>query len=263
MKKIIIAVLALAAVATEASAYNHFGHQTVAALADKYLTEGARKKVERILDSDMVAAAGWLNEVRKHPDYPHTKLWANTQLNADGKSTTMDENDGVVQIEKSIAVLRNRKNESDSLVQASLRTLIHLVGDVHCLSHIKIEGNNATEGFVFYHWNELEGKRRRDWKSQWYNTWEKSYFGRYTVFSVQYYANDIDIFAREKKAEYEKGSPRFWVENGGEDVVRALEDFQPEATVPTRVYQLYEYQHTKCVAKAAYRLAATLNDIFK
>ena len=263
MKKIIIAVLALAAVATEASAFNLYGHQTVAALADMYLTDGARKKVERILDSDMVAASGWLMEMRKHPDYPHTKLWGKTRLNEEGKSTTMDENDGVVQIEKAIAVLRNRKNESDSLVLASLRTLIHLVGDVHCLSHITIDGNDNTKGFVFYHWNELTDKRRKDWKSQWYNTWERAYFGRYSIFSVQYYAKDIDIFARENRAEYEKGTPRFWVENGGEDVVRALADFQPEATVPTQVFQLYEYLHTKCMAKAGYRLAALLNDIFK
>lgn len=263
MKKIIIAVLALVAVATEASAYTLYGHQTIAQLADMYLTDGARKKVERILDSDIVAASGWLMEVRKHPDYQHTKLWEKTYINESGKSTTMEENDGVVQLEKSIAVLRNRKNESDSLVLASLRTVIHLVGDLHCLSHIIIEGNEDTKGFMYYHWNELTDKRRRDWKSQWYSLWEKAYLGRYTVFSTQYYAKDIDIYARNKRAEYEKGTPRFWVENGGEDVVRALEDFYPEATVPTQVHQLYEYLHTKCMAKAGYRLAALLNDIFK
>ena len=73
----------------------------------------------------------------------------------------------------------------------------------------------------------------------------------------------MEIFLGEKKAEYEKGSPRFWAENVGEDVVRCLEVFYPDAPVKIEMINRYEDVHNKCMAKAGYRLAALLNDIFK
>jgi hypothetical protein len=164
MKKIVIAALALLFAVNSAEAYNTFAHQSIAALADRYLTDNAKTEVKAILKTDMVKASTWLNTLRKNPEYAATKEWHYTTLNAEGKSTTMDENDGVVVLEKAIGVLRNRANESDSLVQASLRTVIHLVADLHCLSHIRIEGVEATKGFTYVTWNELTGKRSKNGK---------------------------------------------------------------------------------------------------
>ena len=263
MKRVIIVAAALLMAAGTASAFTTFGHQTIVALAETYMTDKAKSDVKAILNNTMEKECVWLNTLRKNPEMAHTKDWHFFQLNEQGKSVTTNENDGVVQLEKAIAVLRNRKNENKESVVNALRTVIHLVGDMHCLSHVRIEGVDDSYGFTFYHWNMLEGKRRRDWKSGWYTHWNRGYFGRYSIFTPQYYSYDIDIYAKPMKAEYEKGTPRFWAENVGEDVVRALKDFSNGETVPTYVIQLYEYNHTKCMAKAGYRLAALLNDIFK
>ncbi len=267
MKKITIIALALVFVANESMAFSSFGHQAIAALADKYLTDKAKSEVKAILKTeDMVKASTWLNTLRKSPEHAVTAEWHFTTLDTNGKSTTTDENDGIVQLEKAVAVLRDRANQSDSLVQASLRTVIHLVGDLHCLSHIRIDGNEASKGFTYKSWNELNEKGWRRSKisnKSWYKLWESTFANRYTIFTPQYYGDDIDIFANEKKAEYEKGTPRFWVENGGEDVVRALETFQPDVTLPVQATLRQEQVHDRCMAKAAYRLAALLNDIFK
>ena len=268
MKKIVLLISASILFVGDALAFNAFGHQSIAALADKYLTDNAKKEVKATLKTDMVKASTWLNTLRKKQGLTHTNGWHTTTLDANGKSTTMAENDGIVQLEKSIAVLRDRANQSDSLVQASLRTLIHLVGDLHCISHIYIDGNDATKGFTYKTWNELtaEGKGfycSKTYDTSWYKLWENKFAGRYTLFTPQYYGDDIDIFANEKKTEYEKGTPRFWVENVGEDVVRALETFQPGKVVPAQMNERQEPVHNRCMAKAAYRLAALLNDIFK
>lgn len=263
MKKIIVVALALLCAINSADAFNAFGHQTIAALADRYLTDNAKKEVKAILKTDMLKASTWLNTLRKNPELAHTKGWHYTTLASNGKSVTTDENDGVVQLEKAIAVLRNRTNERDSLVQASLRTVIHLVADLHSLSHIRIEGVEATKGFTYVTWNEVTGKGSKNGKGSWFRLWESHFINRYTIFTPQFYADDIDIFAKDKKAEYEKGEPRFWVENGGEDVVRALKHFNTGEPVPAQVTNRHEYNHTRCMAKAAYRLAALLNDIFK
>ena len=264
MKKIIFVMLALVLMANEAMAFVAFGHETIAALADKHMTDKAKGEVKAILGTEMYKVCSWLNTLRKKgSNMEYSKDWHFFNLDGNGKCVTTNENDGVVQLEKAIAVLRDRANQSDSLVQASLKSIIHLVGDMHCLSHVRIDGIEETKGFRFYHWNELEGKARKDWNSQWYSHWEKGYLGRYHIFSPQYYGDDIDIYANGKKAEYEKGTPRFWVENMGEDVVRTLEVYKVEEIIPTQTIQTYEFLHTKCMAKASYRLAALLNDIFK
>ena len=268
MKRTIIFIMASVVMMGEALAFNNFGHQAIAALADKYMTDNAKKEAKAILKSDMVKASTWLNTLRKKSEMAHTKDWHYTTLDANGKSTTTAANDGVVELEKAIAVLRDRANQNDSLVQASLCTVIHLVGDLHCISHIRIEGNEPTKGFTYKTWNELTAKgtgfySSKTYDSSWYKLWESRFAGRYAFFAPQYYGDDIDIFANEKKAEYEKGTPRFWVENVGEDVLRALETYHPGKVVPNQTDQRQETVHSRCMAKAGYRLAALLNDIFK
>ncbi len=256
MKKIIAVVFALAMMVNEAYAFKALGHQTIAALAEKHLTDKAKGEVKAILKSDMSKNAMWIFSLRKNKALAHTQQWMVATLNAEGKSVTTDPNDGVVAIEKAIEVLRNRKNESDSLVLASLRTVIQIVGDIHNPANIRIEGNEATKGF------EYKILKSKSPKTSWFAVWH-NYANRHDVFSPEFYAYDIDIFASEKKAEYEKGTPRFWAENVGEDVVRCLDVIYPGAEVSMTVHNNNEYLYDKCMAKAGYRLAALLNDIFK
>ena len=265
MKKIII-LLAFALMVNEAYAYKAFGHQVIAALAEKHLTEKAKSEVHTILQADMTKHAMWLYSLRKNPDLAYTKEWMFATLNAEVKSVTTYENDAVVALERAVEVLRNRKNESDSLVKASLRAVVQIVGDIHNLGNIRIEGNEATKGFKFTSYSVTKGssagenevRKPQSWYSLWHN-----YTNRHSAFSPQYYAEDIEICLGHKKAEYEKGTPRFWVENVGEDVVRSLEVFYPDALVKTEMINRYEDLNDKCMAKAGFRLAALLNEIFK
>lgn len=256
MKKIIALLFAVALIANEAYAFKAFGHQTIAALAEKHLTDNAKSEVKSILKAGMTKNAMWLYSLRAKTELANVQTWQFTTLNAEGKSTTTNENDCVVAVERAAEVLRNRKNESDSLVRASLLTIIQLVGDMHNISNIRIEGNEATKGFT-YAYNSKK-KSSGTWHSLWHN-----YTNRHDVFSPEYYAADIEIFLGAKKTEYEKGTPRFWAENVGEDVVRCLEVVNPEAKVEVETTNRYEDIHNKCMAKAGYRLAALLNDIFK
>ena len=67
--------LSLALMTNTALAYNTFGHQTIAALADKYLTDKAKSEVNAILKSSMVQESVWLNTLRSQPEYAATKDW--------------------------------------------------------------------------------------------------------------------------------------------------------------------------------------------
>ena len=131
MKKIIAVLFALAMVTSETYAFKSLGHQTIAALAQRHLTDKAKTEVQNILKSDMSKHAMWLYSLRKRVDLAYVQEWQYTTLNAEGKSVTTDANDGIVALESAVKVLRNHKSESDSLVLASLRTVIQVVGDIH------------------------------------------------------------------------------------------------------------------------------------
>ena len=259
MKKIIAVAFAIAMIANEAYAFKAFGHQTIAALAEMHLTDKAKAEVKTILKSDMTKHAMWLYSLRTKPEWTNIQQWQVATLNAEGKSVTTYENDAVVVLEKAVEVLRNRRNESDSLVLASLRTVIQVVGDIHTLSNIRIEGNEATKGFNYI----VKAAKKKTIETTWHALWH-NYTNRHDVFSPQYYAADVELFLGAKKAEYEKGTPRFWAENVGEDIVCCLEVIYPGVELITvEIHNRYEDIHNKCMAKAGYRLAALLNGIFK
>ena len=263
MKKITLLYIFMVAFAAQAMAFTTFGHQTIASIATKHLTEKAQTDVKAILGTDMVQECVWLNTLRTKPELAYTKDWHIFTLDRAGRSTTTAENDGIVQLEKAIAVLRDRANKSDSLVKASLKTVIHLVGDMHCISHIRIDGVEASKGFKFKLHNTLVGKSYKEWDTSWEAMWQRGFSERNVILSPSYYGADVEIFLGSKKTEYEKGTPRFWVENVGQDVVFGLGVFSPNALISAEDKERMEDIHNRCMAKAGYRLAALLNDIFK
>ena len=253
MKRIFLAI-AFVAMFFSAKAWTSLVDNASYIIARKYMSKQALAEYNRLTALRQTVDYKWVADDA-----------ARATLDADLRSTTTDEKDVVVRLEKAVEVLRNRKNESDSLVQASLRTAIQLVGDIHNLSNIHIEGNETTKGFDFTLYAVTKGssagekmtKRKSSWRALWHN-----YTNRHDVFSPHYYAADIELSLANKKAEYEKGTPRFWAENVGEDVVRCLEVIYPNALIKTEIEHRYEDINDKCMAKAGYRLAALLNEIF-
>ena len=263
MRKITLLYICMVAFATQAMAFTTFGHQTIAALADKHLNDKTKAEVNAILGSDIVKECVWLNTLREKADMAHTKDWHTFTLDRRAKSTTTAENDGTVQLEKAIAVLRNRANEDAAVVKDALRTVVHLVGDLHCIWHVEIDGVAVSKGFKFKLHNTLTGKGYKEWETSWSAMWQRGFSERNIILSPEYYAADVEIFLGAKKAEYETGAPRFWVENVGQDVIFALGVFSPNAVISAEEKERMEDIHNKCMAKAGYRLAALLNDIFK
>ena len=262
MKKITLYIF-MVAFATQAMAFTTFGHKTIASLANKHLAEKTQSEINAILGTDIVSECVWLNTLRDKPETAYTKDWHTFILDRTGKSTTTAETDGTVQLEKAIAVLRDRANQPDSLVKASLKSVVHLVADMHCIWHVQIDGIEVSKGFKFKLNNTLTGKGYKEWSTSWSAMWQRGFSERNAILSPEYYAADVEIFLGAKKAEYETGTPRFWVENVGQDVVFGLGIFTPNASISAEDKERMEDIHNRCMAKAGYRLAARLNDIFK
>ena len=175
-----------------------------------------------------------------------------------------DENDGLVQLERHIEMLRNRDNLSKEEQQRALRVVIHLVSDMHCFAHIRFTDKPKQHNFTFY--RPYKGRTdniSKCPKTTWYKVWAKWYFDMHSGFSTEMFANEIHIIQGKNFESYASGTPREWAEELGRECRPILEVLQPETIADDAYLFNHEATHERCVAKAGVRLAMVLNDIFK
>jgi hypothetical protein len=120
-----------------AFAWAPLGHQVVAAIAARHLTQAARSQVSALLGGEagamMVLDSSWADEIRD--DRPETGAWhyVNIELGSGGYKAARDCPGGdcvVAQINRDTAILSDGHASRTAKVEA-LRFLIHFAGDVH------------------------------------------------------------------------------------------------------------------------------------
>ena len=259
-----IVCLALTLIVGDALAWQQTGHEVISILATERLTPQAKKQVEKILKGDISKNSLWLNDFKKDEQLGYTRFWHNVTLDAECRPVMKNKNDGLVQLERNIEILRNRSEHSDSLVVAALRTVIHLVPDLHCYAHIRFTDKPKQQNFSFY--RPYKGRTddlSKCPKTTWYKTWAKWYFDMHDGFSNEMFANEIRIIQGKNFDSYATGTPREWAEELGRECRPILEVVLPDQVADDAYLLNLEAAHERCVAKAAVRLAAVLNDIFK
>ena len=266
MKSILkyIVGLALTLIVSDAWAWHTVGHDVISVLATERLTPEAKKQVEKILGGDILRNAQWLNSLKKDEATSYTKYWHNVNLDSSCRPLMNDDNDGLVQLERNIEILNNRSSHSDAEVKTALRTVIHLVQDLHCFAHIRFEDKPNQYNFTFY--RPYKGRTdniKKCPKTTWYKVWAKWYFDMHAGFSTEMFANEIRIIQGKNFDSYASGTPREWVEEMGRECRPILEVLQPDQIADDAYLFNLEATHERCVAKAAVRLAVVLNEIFK
>lgn len=247
-----------------ATAWNKFGQQSIATLAEQNLTESAKAQTTQILGGSLSSAAWWLQSVAKEPEYQHTNSWQFIHLTKELKSTTTSTEDGVVQIERCVDILKHRTQHSDSTVVVTLKTLIHLVADMHNLTHICIEGvEYSNKNFNFRVSNGFTGPKEVITKLTWRKFWESNIVNRHATLSCELLAEDLMVCYGPEKENFSKGDVRHWAADMGSLSAPlykwAVPDYYMTREQHNRLVQL----NNKCMARAGFRLAALLNDIFR
>lgn len=142
MKRIIcLALAATLLTAFQAMAWNNRGHSTVACIADRHLTDRARKNIEGFIGPHSIAyIASWMDYKRKVDPYKATHYWhtdyptVESMKDANGNAV---EPCNLAQVKNYWAELADFRSQSDSMNLISLRYLVHLLGDMHCPSHVR------------------------------------------------------------------------------------------------------------------------------
>lgn len=264
MKRVLITAIAIMAT-LNVMAWGTLGHCTIAEIAERHLTPKAKANIEVYTKGAPLSSyAMWMDAVGKDPVLGRkgaTRGWHASIVDQNCKTSQelrnkhrkgRDSATGLLELEK---VFADRKNQTDSVVMFALKCAIHMVGDMHCPSHLRYTDNNNGGGFSVYFF----GKKR-----SLHTVWDWALIQRkYKRSAWVEFANDIDTFGKKKIKRATQG----WVEDWLEDAAR---DVRPSIDWVTKGDYLEDEFYNKAVVlaelelqKSGYRLAKYLNTVFK
>lgn len=247
MKKIIL-TLSFLVVALSAGAWNKLSYPALAVLAEKYLSHEVALAVKSTLGSTL-AEANLASESR-----------ALLYLNEAYIPITEGKNSALAIIKTSVEQLSRNKNDKEALL-----SLAKAVVDMHAVANVCIEGVALSNGaFTVRRWNNRNGKMARYKDCTWKFLWDSYYAYKHAIFTAELYAEDVDIFHNGRVDEFKKGTPEEWAKDmAAECRVIYSRNLTDNYIMRQEEQNHLEYTHDRLLAKAGYRLAAILNEIYK
>lgn len=273
MKKPIL-LLALAALCATQNlfAWGRLGHAAVARIAEEHLTKKAKANLDDYLGGEsIVYYASWLDDYKpqmlvdlgydpvegdRMHQLPHT-----FSVDAEGEVVPGNRWPGTDEylanclyyIEESADLLKNHIRElDDSTRLARIQLIVHCVGDMHCPAHIRYPGN-TTIGYykVVYFGREM----------RYHTIWDTDIVVRPHPWSFSDLAWLLDRYTEREQAEITAGTLCDW---GRESAAasRSIYDVQAGHAIAHDFIKKYKPLAESQLAKAGYRLAAVLNDVF-
>lgn len=242
MKRIIL-TLSLLVVTLSAGAWNKLTYATIAALASKHLSAEASRAAKQALSEDIAE-----------------KTLFTFGVDGDYAPLRSDKNDALVVAEECVARLQANPKDSEAIT-----LLAKAIADLHCVANIRIEGNEfSNRDFNISRWNNRNGRMARYKKSGWRFLWNSYYSYRHRIMTPELYAEDTDLYSGARREEYMQGSLNDWAA----DVAKECRAVYSRNLTDNHIFRQeevneFEFIHDRLMAKAAYRLAALLNEALK
>ena len=270
MKRAIVITLALTILAgiTDLRAWSVKGHMLVGYVADQHLTPEARKACHHYLRHTLSYYGSWLDQVRYTEDYRQTQRWHASSVDArTGKyiNTGSGAALNIMRIQSEMEDGRYR-SLSDSAIIDNIKSLIHMVGDMHCPSHVsfrnakgmdlrqafKVKGKIKTRAYV------SRGKTIRH-----HGFWDGSPALFHPDWRVEEFGKACDRVSKREATKLQQGPPIDWLE---EAATRVRISYLPHGTVfeelPQEQQQALIELCDSQIVRAGHRLAHILNTIF-
>lgn len=264
MKKIISSLTLLIVLVTSASAFTLREHAAIAIIAQKYLTPEAQVAVNDIFKGETLAMyASYPDQYRKSliidgAEVPHM-FPVQDDINGDWRMKGDATKNAALAIERSLADLKNYKKLDDKTRLEALAIVVHLVGDIHCPSHLKESKESKKNRVAYYVYAEKKIKFHGAWDGIFA---EKTYNGGPLDMAFL-----SDTATPQQRAEFQKGDPQVWAEESARVCYPITHDLDASEEKNIEVNREYVTDHAylvKCqVMKAGYRLAQVLNTVFK
>lgn len=255
MKKI-ITISAFALFACSSFAWGPRGHSTVASLADRHLKPSVKKQVENYLNREIQFYATWMDEFREDPSYAYTSPCHSFPVDGAYKYSPVDSKmDAVSLLESAIAVVKDRKSQTDSTVAVNLKFIIHLVGDIHCPGHCKF--TTLKTGFKVYPYKGVSEE------VSYHSVWDDQIITRRCeCLSPGETARSLDRLSKKEIAEIQAGTPVDWANDNAARSAVIYTMAKPDDVLFKPFYNSAWPIVQDRITLAGYRLAKVLNDCF-
>lgn len=266
MKKIFITTLLLLSGIVSAGAWSSTLDKAVIEFAWQNLTPKAQRTLTSYIGEDHTKPAGHLAWHRKNGRMLHTAGWHRLHLDTSLQPAATDENDALVQIEKALDIIRNRKSHEQQEVALAIRIVMNLVLDMHNIGNVVLEAypQSATDFKVNISKATARGRVAKTLPYGWRTLWTYRYTSYHGGYSPMMWVEDFDIMFGDKKGAYSAGTLRDWATDIGRDAERMFKVLEREnGNFLHATIMEHEPLHMSCMARAGFRLAVVLNDVLK
>ncbi|MFC6997698.1 S1/P1 nuclease [Rufibacter roseus] len=242
----------------QSMAWGMLGHRIVGEIAERNMSNKAKKKVRQILGESVAMASNWPDFVKSDPAYKYLDNWHYINLK-DGMFAEAVEahlrqdttTNAYTKINFLVSELK-KQELPQATKQMYLRILIHLVGDVHQPMHVgrpeDLGGNR-----VRLEWFNSPTNLHRLWDSQ---------LIEYQQLSYTEYATVLNCTTKEQIKTWQAQPISQWFLNSYQIADKLYDSVKPEEKLSYR----YNFDHVDTLneqlLKGGIHLAGLLNEIF-
>ena len=247
MKKSIL-TLSLILFTLSAGAWNKLSLPAITALAAKHLTSEATVATKAALGTDFAVC-----NITDRSKYLF-------HLSNEYAPISKEANDALMTIDNSIEQLSKDRNNKEAIL-----SLARAIADMHSVANVRIEGNEMShKEFTVRRWNNRNGKMARYKDCGWRFLWNSYYAYKQAILTADLYAEDIDLYHIDRLGDFQKGTPAEWAKDmAAESRVIYSRELTDNYVLTQEDVNYWAFTHDRLLAKASYRLAAILNQIFK
>lgn len=227
------------------------GHRVVGQVAMNHMSKKANKSVlEALGKEDVAMVANWMDFIKSESDKRHMNPWHYCTIPDSGHYEGAPEEGDVHQmINKFIEELKTKNFSVDE--QFALKSLIHLVGDIHQPLHV---GNGTDRGG-----NDLKLKFFYE-KSNIHRVWDSGMIDKQQL-SYTEYAKWIDTPTDEEIVLWQAGNVTDWM-NESVTYRESIYDIPENKNLSYKYMHDHIHQVNIRLLQAGVRLAGILNEIY-
>ena len=235
------------------------GHRVIAEVANNYITDNARLKVNEILNGEtLVNASMYADDIKSDSRYDKYYNWHFINMDLDDEYediTPSEKGDVFIAINKCIDILES-DSVSDTDKSFYLKLLVHFVGDLHQPLHIgRYEDRGANR--IYVKWFGRNSNLHRVWDSEMINSHNMSY----SELALNLPNPDFLLFTEEAN-DFKRGDVLNWVD----EIHEYTNKIYADVSIDDKLGYEYQYKNFGTVKDllliGGIRLAKILNYLF-
>ena len=263
MKKLFI-TLALAMGVYTAQAWNWVYDQAALLLAFENMTPEAQSVMKQYLGENIRQQIQTFEQARKKGELLETADWRTISLDMDMKAVVADDKNAIAQLENAVEVVKNRASKSNDEVAFAIHKIIELTIEMHNVGNVYLEEfPYSKEDFEFQQSMGGYGAKEKFRPRKWKHFWSYGFSVFHSSWSAEMHVRDLKVCHGRYKEQYMAGTVRDWATDMGK-LVKPLYDWAgPQCSLSRQAHAEEEERFYAGVARAAYRIAALMNNSTK